>query len=98
MLRAFCPLLSLLTAKKTDVSEYITSTRLCILYYSYEVQGCEVIWAIKDSSITHTFIDSGAAAFFLPHLASEKDEGAGPIKRHKYQLDGTYCPWMTAHL
>ena len=58
--------------------------------FSYEVQGVEVVWAVKDTSITHTFIDSGAAAFFLPHLASERENSAGPVKRHKYQLDGEY--------
>ena len=33
--------------------------------------GCEVVWAIKDKSITHTFFDEGAATFFLPHLANQ---------------------------
>ena len=35
------------------------------------MQGCEVVWAIKDHSIGHTFFDEGAATFFLPHLVSE---------------------------
>lgn len=37
----------------------------------YVVGGCEVLWAIKDRSIGHTFFDEGAAVFFLPHLVSE---------------------------
>ena len=36
--------------------------------FSYELSGCHVIWAIKDSSIGSTFFDEGAAKFFLPHL------------------------------
>ena len=35
--------------------------------------GCEVMWAIKDQSITRTFFDEGAATFFLPHLAGGQD-------------------------
>ena len=30
--------------------------------------GCEVVWAIKDRSIGHVFLDAGAATFFYPHL------------------------------
>ncbi|XP_033739576.1 pyridine nucleotide-disulfide oxidoreductase domain-containing protein 1-like [Pecten maximus] len=50
----------------------------------YEVQGCEVVWAIKDKSISSAFVDAGAAEFFLPKLNSEKDEGSKPSKRLKY--------------
>ena len=35
------------------------------------MSGCEVVWAIKDQSITRTFFDEGAATFFLPHLTSQ---------------------------
>ena len=75
----------------------------CILLYSmcrYEVKGCEVVWAIKDHSIGHTFFDEGAATFFLPHLESSTAhaEGEGPagkeavtevspLKRARYALD-----------
>lgn len=34
----------------------------------YELSGCQVVWAIKDASIGHTFFDEGAAKFFLSHL------------------------------
>lgn len=63
--------------------------------------GCEVVWAIKDQSISHTFVDEGAATFFLPHLvgsistdsASPGAEGKDqlleikPLKRAKYVVD-----------
>ncbi|KAG7320268.1 hypothetical protein KOW79_016121 [Hemibagrus wyckioides] len=35
---------------------------------SYEVEGCEVIWAIKDKAIGNTFFDAGAAQFLIPSL------------------------------
>ncbi|KAK3801648.1 hypothetical protein RRG08_033835 [Elysia crispata] len=51
----------------------------------YELEGCEVIWAIKDTSIAHTFVDAGAGEFFLEHLNKDKDKTpAGPSKRLKY--------------
>ena len=54
----------------------------------YEVEGCEVIWAIRAGSITSTFVDRGAATFFLPHLNEEKDQKDKPMKRLKYTVDG----------
>ena len=53
----------------------------------YEIESCDVVWAIKDDSITSTFIDSGAAQFFLPQLHEEKSQKALPIKRTKYTVD-----------
>ena len=50
----------------------------------YEIEGCEVVWVIKDTSISSTFVDAGAAEFFLPHLAKDKKQHEGPLKRHKY--------------
>lgn len=50
----------------------------------YEVEGCEVIWAIKDESISSTFVDKGAAQFFLPNLTDGKTEVNAPTKRLKY--------------
>ncbi|XP_071485399.1 pyridine nucleotide-disulfide oxidoreductase domain-containing protein 1-like [Diadema antillarum] len=53
----------------------------------YEVEGCEVIWAIKDASISSTFVDAGTAEFFLPHVAADKEQSnTGPSKRLKYTL------------
>ncbi|KAL3882601.1 hypothetical protein ACJMK2_028927 [Sinanodonta woodiana] len=53
----------------------------------YEVEGCEVLWAIKDISISSTFVDPGAAQFFLPHLNQEKSQDEKPLKRLKYTSD-----------
>ncbi|XP_065913309.1 pyridine nucleotide-disulfide oxidoreductase domain-containing protein 1-like [Dysidea avara] len=62
----------------------------------YEVTGCEVVWAIRDDSISSTFFDAGAATFFLPHLEQQQSAlpsvvGGGetkmPLKRLKYMLD-----------
>ncbi|XP_076860845.1 pyridine nucleotide-disulfide oxidoreductase domain-containing protein 1 isoform X2 [Brachyhypopomus gauderio] len=53
----------------------------------YEVEGCEVIWAIKDKAIGNTFIDAGAAQFIIPSLEAEKPQKALPCKRARYTTD-----------
>ncbi|OWF48998.1 pyridine nucleotide-disulfide oxidoreductase domain-containing protein 1-like [Mizuhopecten yessoensis] len=58
----------------------------------YEVQGCEVIWAIKDKSISSAFVDAGAAQFFLPKLNADKEEGNKPSKRHEYTTEDDILP------
>lgn len=72
---------------------------MCVSMHRYEVRGCEVVWAIKDKSISHSFFDEGAATFFLPHLVSEATDSGGladeagglveirPLKRRRYTLD-----------
>uniref|UniRef100_A0A8D0BMG4 Pyridine nucleotide-disulfide oxidoreductase domain-containing protein 1 n=1 Tax=Salvator merianae TaxID=96440 RepID=A0A8D0BMG4_SALMN len=50
----------------------------------YEVEGCEVIWAIKDKAIGNTFFDAGAAEFLIPKLRAEKLEPPITCKRMKY--------------
>lgn len=52
----------------------------------YEIQGCEIIWAIKDSSISATFFDPGAAEFFVSQLTVDKTATNEPLKRHKYVI------------
>ena len=47
-----------------------------------------MVWAIKDKSISHTFVDAGAAEFFLPQLKADKQTPGGPSKRLKYTLEG----------
>ena len=47
-----------------------------------------MIWAIKDKSISHTFVDAGAAEFFLPQLKGDKQISEGPSKRLKYAIQG----------
>ncbi|GFO27235.1 pyridine nucleotide-disulfide oxidoreductase domain-containing protein 1 [Plakobranchus ocellatus] len=59
----------------------------------YELEGCEVIWAIKDKSIAHTFVDAGAGEFFLEHLNKAKDNTqTGPSKRLKYTSAASTSP------
>jgi len=48
------------------------------------VEDCEVVWAIKDKSITSTFIDPGAAQFCLSQLNKGKQKVDEPMKRLKY--------------
>uniref|UniRef100_A0A8D0HH75 Pyridine nucleotide-disulfide oxidoreductase domain-containing protein 1 n=1 Tax=Sphenodon punctatus TaxID=8508 RepID=A0A8D0HH75_SPHPU len=54
----------------------------------YEIEGCEVIWAIKDKAIGNTFFDAGAAEFLIPKLTAEKPETAIACKRTKYTTEG----------
>uniref|UniRef100_A0A8U8CJV3 Pyridine nucleotide-disulfide oxidoreductase domain-containing protein 1 n=1 Tax=Geospiza parvula TaxID=87175 RepID=A0A8U8CJV3_GEOPR len=54
----------------------------------YEIQGCEVIWAIKDKAIGNTFFDAGAAEFLLPKLTAESQETPMECKRTKYTVEG----------
>ncbi|XP_062863038.1 pyridine nucleotide-disulfide oxidoreductase domain-containing protein 1 [Trichomycterus rosablanca] len=58
----------------------------------YEVEGCEVIWAIKDKAIGNTFFDAGAAQFLIPSLEADKPEKALPCKRARYTTHGTAKP------
>ncbi|KAF7669227.1 hypothetical protein LDENG_00223370 [Lucifuga dentata] len=53
----------------------------------YEVEGCEVIWAIKDKAIGNTFFDAGAAQFLIPSLEADKPESALPCKRSRYTTE-----------
>ncbi|XP_051911325.1 pyridine nucleotide-disulfide oxidoreductase domain-containing protein 1 isoform X3 [Hippocampus zosterae] len=53
----------------------------------YEVEGCEVIWAVKDKAIGNTFFDAGAAQFLIPSLGADKPERAATCKRTRYTTD-----------
>uniref|UniRef100_A0A3Q3W4V7 Pyridine nucleotide-disulfide oxidoreductase domain-containing protein 1 n=1 Tax=Mola mola TaxID=94237 RepID=A0A3Q3W4V7_MOLML len=53
----------------------------------YEVEGCEVVWAIKDKAIGNTFFDAGAAQFLIPLLEADKPERASPCKRPRYTTE-----------
>ncbi|XP_015277871.1 PREDICTED: pyridine nucleotide-disulfide oxidoreductase domain-containing protein 1, partial [Gekko japonicus] len=55
----------------------------------YEIEGCEVIWAIKDKAIGNTFFDAGAAQFLIPKLSAEKPEPPIACKRTKYTMAET---------
>lgn len=63
---------------------------------SYELHGCQVLWAIKDDAIGNAFFDKGASTFFLPHLESslpvseEKQKCMeSTVKRVKYGIETT---------
>ncbi|XP_056281370.1 pyridine nucleotide-disulfide oxidoreductase domain-containing protein 1 [Pseudoliparis swirei] len=53
----------------------------------YEVEGCEVIWAVKDKAIGNPFFDAGAAQFLIPSLQVDKPELAAPCKRTRYTTE-----------
>ncbi|CAH6778455.1 pyridine nucleotide-disulfide oxidoreductase domain-containing protein 1 [Phodopus roborovskii] len=54
----------------------------------YEIEGCEVIWAIKDKAIGNTFFDAGAAEFLTSKLMSEKSEAKIAHRRTIYTIEG----------
>nr|XP_035112007.1 pyridine nucleotide-disulfide oxidoreductase domain-containing protein 1 isoform X2 [Callithrix jacchus]XP_054094265.1 pyridine nucleotide-disulfide oxidoreductase domain-containing protein 1 isoform X2 [Callithrix jacchus] len=58
------------------------------LELAYEIEGCEVIWAIKDKAIGNTFFDAGAAEFLTAKLISEKSEAKIAHKRTRYTTEG----------
>lgn len=58
----------------------------------YEVEGCEVIWAVKDKAIGNTFFDAGAAQFLIPSMDADKPERATPCKRTRYTTDRAAPP------
>ncbi|EEC19376.1 pyridine nucleotide-disulfide oxidoreductase domain-containing protein, putative, partial [Ixodes scapularis] len=47
----------------------------------HEIQGCQVLWAVRQDSIGATFFDPGAAQFFMPQLYSDRDAPAAPFRR-----------------
>ncbi|PNF30166.1 Pyridine nucleotide-disulfide oxidoreductase domain-containing protein 1 [Cryptotermes secundus] len=59
----------------------------------HEVEGVEIIWAIKDKHISATFVDPGAAEFFQAQLLKRGDkmtsQTSSPVKRLKYTVDGS---------
>ncbi|BFZ25198.1 hypothetical protein BsWGS_28237 [Bradybaena similaris] len=84
------------TESVKDFQERIkTATRIVIVGNGgiatelvYELEGCEVIWTIKDKSIAHTFVDAGAGEFFMEQLNKAKlDNADGPSKRLKYTIE-----------
>uniref|UniRef100_A0A2K6NGG3 Pyridine nucleotide-disulfide oxidoreductase domain-containing protein 1 n=1 Tax=Rhinopithecus roxellana TaxID=61622 RepID=A0A2K6NGG3_RHIRO len=54
----------------------------------YEIEGCEVIWAIKDKAIGNTFFDAGAAEFLTSKLLAEKPAAKIAQKRTRYTTEG----------
>ncbi|XP_068134136.1 pyridine nucleotide-disulfide oxidoreductase domain-containing protein 1 [Hyperolius riggenbachi] len=67
----------------------------------YEIQGCQVVWAVKDKSIGNTFFDAGAAEFLIPQLRSDKPDTLLACKRTKYTVEppaGQGESWMGSAL
>ncbi|XP_043263079.1 pyridine nucleotide-disulfide oxidoreductase domain-containing protein 1 [Colletes gigas] len=58
-----------------------------------EVDGVEIIWVIKDKHISATFVDPGAAEFFMDKIhktnVSENVNINAPTKRMRYTVSGT---------
>jgi len=60
----------------------------------HEVKGVEMIWVIKDKHISATFVDPGAAEFFLDKISSKSDVSGNlnknlPTKRMRYVVSDT---------
>ena len=54
----------------------------------YELESVDVVWVVKDDSISAAFVDAGAAEFFQSKLqSSASDEEQRPTKRLKYSTD-----------
>ena len=55
---------------------------------AYEIQNCKIIWAIKDSNISHVFFDPHVSKFFESIIQNGKlDEGEKlSAKRSKYTI------------
>lgn len=51
------------------------------------MEGCEVIWAVKDKAIGNAFFDAGAAQFLIPELDAHKSERVVPCKRSRYTTE-----------
>ena len=78
-----------------------TSSRICIVGNGgiatemvYELQAVDVIWAIKDDSIAATFVDAGAAEFFISDFHDKNAKGKEhniPTKRMKYTVSRENC-------
>lgn len=56
----------------------------------YEVEGIEMIWVIKDKHISATFVDPGAAEFFMDKVhkidTSARTDVNAPTKRIRYTV------------
>ncbi|XP_058883862.1 pyridine nucleotide-disulfide oxidoreductase domain-containing protein 1-like [Acipenser ruthenus] len=53
----------------------------------YEIEGCEMTWAVKDKAMGNTFFDAGAAQFLVPQLESAKPKAPAICKRTKYSTE-----------
>ncbi|CAG9853842.1 unnamed protein product [Phyllotreta striolata] len=51
----------------------------------YKIKNTEIHWVIKDRHISSTFVDPGAAEFFLPSLKNNEQSTEPVSKRMRYQ-------------
>ncbi|XP_076685182.1 pyridine nucleotide-disulfide oxidoreductase domain 1 [Andrena cerasifolii] len=54
----------------------------------HEVSGVEMIWVIKDKHISATFVDPGAAEFFMHKVYGTSAPVKAPTKRMRYIVSG----------
>ena len=54
----------------------------------HELENVDVVWAVKDSSISSVFVDAGAGEFLQKKLNSsdESRDDEKPVKRMKYSV------------
>lgn len=57
------------------------------MVFSYEIENCSVIWAIRDEHISTNFLDEPAARFFLEKIQNKKETEKLAEKRLKFELD-----------
>ncbi len=50
----------------------------------HELMGIEVVWAVRDDSVSAAFVDAGAGQFFLDQIAEarkrEEEQGGGQVQ------------------
>lgn len=60
----------------------------------YEIENCQVIWAIKDSCISHVYFDNHSARFFDKRISAAKEEhhqqSENISKRKRYTITSKY--------
>ena len=59
----------------------------------YEIENCNIVWAIKDEHISHVFFDAHAAKFFDQVIINKdkaKEEDRLPTRRAKYTLSSNF--------
>lgn len=53
----------------------------------YEIENCQVVWAIRHGSIGNTFFDVGAAQFLIPKLFERLHEEKKTEKRQRFESE-----------
>jgi hypothetical protein len=58
----------------------------------YKLDNVQIVWAIKDTSVSSVFGYPGAGEFFIKDLHKDKVETDKPVKRMKYIVRGEDGP------